>query len=64
MSEDILVGLASVVAIGISAQWLAWRTKLPAILMLLAFGIIAGPVTGFINPDKLMGDLLQPFVSY
>lgn len=63
MSEDILVGLASVVAIGISAQWLAWRTKLPAILMLLAFGIIAGPVTGFINPDKLMGDLLQPFVS-
>lgn len=63
MSEEILVGLASVVAIGISAQWLAWRTKLPAILMLLAFGIIAGPVTGFINPDKLMGDLLQPFVS-
>lgn len=63
MSEEILVGLASVVAIGISAQWLAWRTKLPAILMLLAFGIIAGPITGFLDPDKLLGDLLQPFVS-
>jgi NhaP-type Na+/H+ or K+/H+ antiporter len=63
MNEELLVGLASVVALGISAQWLAWRTKLPAILVLLLFGIIAGPVTGFLNPDNLMGDLLSPFVS-
>ena len=63
MNEEILIGLASVIALGISAQWLAWRTKLPAILVLLTFGIIAGPFTGFINPDKLMGDLLSPFVS-
>ncbi len=63
MNEEILVGLASVAALGISAQWLAWKTKLPAILVLLAFGIIAGPVTGFLDPDFLMGDLLQPFVS-
>lgn len=63
MSEYIAVGLASVLALGISAQWLAWRTKLPAILLLLGFGIIAGPVTGLLDPDKLMGDLLSPFVS-
>ena len=63
MEEEILVGLAIVIALGISAQWLAWRSKLPAILVLLAFGIIAGPVTGLIDPDHLMGDLLGPFVS-
>ena len=63
MSEYIAVGLASVLALGISAQWLAWRTKLPAILLLLGFGIIAGPLTGLLDPDKLMGDLLTPFVS-
>ncbi len=63
MSEYIAIGLASVLALGISAQWLAWRTKLPAILLLLGFGIIAGPVTGLLDPDKLMGDLLTPFVS-
>lgn len=63
MNEQILVGLAGVIALGISAQWLAWRTKLPAILVLLVFGIIAGPVTGLLDPDKLMGDLLSPFVS-
>lgn len=63
MSEYIAIGLASVLALGISAQWLAWKTKLPAILLLLSFGIIAGPVTGLLDPDKLMGDLLSPFVS-
>lgn len=63
MDEHILVGLASVIALGITAQWLSWRTKLPAILMLLVFGIVAGPVTGFIDPDELMGKLLTPFVS-
>lgn len=63
MDEYFLVGISSVIALGISAQWLAWRTKLPAILLLLVFGIIAGPVTGWINPDKLLGDILSPFVS-
>lgn len=63
MNENILVGLAGVLSLGISAQWLAWRTKLPAILLLLGFGIVAGPITGFINPEELMGDLLSPFVS-
>jgi len=63
MSEYIAIGLASVLALGISAQWLAWKSKLPAILLLLGFGIIAGPVTGLLDPDKLMGDLLSPFVS-
>lgn len=48
---------------GFVAQWIAWRTKLPAILFLLAAGIVLGPLTGFVNPDALMGDLLFPFVS-
>jgi NhaP-type Na+/H+ or K+/H+ antiporter len=63
MSETLLVGLSAIIAIGVSAQWLAWRTKLPAILVLLIFGILAGPVTGFIDPDQIFGDLLSPFVS-
>ncbi len=63
MSDYILIGLTSVLALGISAQWIAWRTKFPAILVLLGVGIVSGPVTGLIDPDKLMGDLLSPFVS-
>lgn len=63
MSENFILGLALILIIGISAQWIAWRLKLPAILLLLISGIIAGPVTGIINPDILFGNSLFPFVS-
>lgn len=49
---------------GISAQWLAWRLKQPAIVLLLLIGIVAGPsVAGLINPDQIFADLLFPVIS-
>lgn len=63
MSEKDLIELASIVVIGVTAQWLAWRFKFPSILFFLVFGFIAGPVLNFIHPDSLMGDLLLPIVS-
>lgn len=47
----------------LAAQWLAWLIRLPAILPLLLFGLILGPLTGVLNPDALFGDLLFPLVS-
>ncbi|OQX92325.1 MAG: hypothetical protein B6D58_03490 [candidate division Zixibacteria bacterium 4484_95] len=63
MTEHLLVGLASIIVLGITAQWLSWRLHLPVILLLLVFGIVAGPITGIVNPDELFGDLLFPLVS-
>ena len=63
MQQTIIIGLAIIVVLGIAAQWLAWRFKIPAILLLLIFGFVAGPVTGLIHPDELFGELLFPFVS-
>jgi len=63
MAESILIGIASVFFFGVGAQWLGWRLKLPAILLLLISGLLAGPVLGLVNPDELMGDLLTPFIS-
>ena len=69
MDEHVLVGLTAVVALGVGAQWLAWRLRLPSILLLLAFGFIAGPVARglwpefAISPDDLFGKLLLPVVS-
>ncbi|UCG54347.1 MAG: sodium:proton antiporter [Dehalococcoidia bacterium] len=63
MAENLLLGLASIIVLGIGAEWLAWRLRLPSILLLLIFGFIAGPITGFLNPDLLLGDLLLPIVS-
>lgn len=63
MNEELLVGLTAIVVLGIGAQWLAWRLRLPAILLLLVTGLIAGPATGFLDPDALLGDVFFPLVS-
>jgi uncharacterized integral membrane protein len=43
MAEHVLVGLASIIILGITAQWLAWEFHLPAILLLLVFVIRPEP---------------------
>ncbi len=58
-----LLGLASIIVIGIAAQWLSWRLRLPAIFLLLLAGFLAGAVTGWIDPDALLGEALFPVVS-
>ena len=60
---NIALVLTAVVVLGVLAHWLAWRLKLPAILFLLLIGIIAGPVTGWVDPDLLYGEALFPVVS-
>ena len=40
--DERLVVFTCVLFIGILAQWLAWRLKLPSILLLLAFGFLGG----------------------
>ncbi|MGB7406086.1 MAG: sodium:proton antiporter [Pacificimonas sp.] len=60
---DLTVKLAAIGAIGITAQWVAWRTGWPAIALMLLGGILAGPVTGYINPLEDFGDLYQPAIK-
>lgn len=55
------IALAMIIVLGVGAQWLAWKIRIPSILLLLIFGILAGPVmrsvfegTPFaIDPDTL-----------
>lgn len=63
LTELVLTGFASIIVIGILAQWIAWRIGLPSILLLLLFGFISGPVTGFIEPDVIFGPMLFPLIS-
>jgi NhaP-type Na+/H+ or K+/H+ antiporter len=63
MNQSVVVSLAGIGLVAIVCQWLAWRVKLPAILFLLAAGIVAGPVSGWLIPETLFGGLLFPVVS-
>ncbi|MFL1404452.1 cation:proton antiporter [Marinobacter sp. M1N3S26] len=63
MSVSIVLVLASIGVASLFCQWLAWRLRMPAILFLLAGGIAAGPVLGWLQPEPLFGDLLFPMIS-
>jgi NhaP-type Na+/H+ or K+/H+ antiporter len=41
--------LASIIVLGIFAQWIAWRMKLPAILPLILIGLAVGPLSTLWN---------------
>ena len=58
-----VVAIAIIGALGIGAQWLAWRLRLPAIVLMLAAGVLAGPVTGLVDPADVFGDLLRPLIA-
>ncbi len=61
MEPAVLFALIGV--LGIGSQWLAWRLRLPAIVLMLLAGILAGPVTGLIHPQENFGELFRPIVS-
>jgi len=42
LNQQLFVYLASILPLGVAAQWLAWRFRLPSILLLLAFGFGLG----------------------
>ncbi|MEP0189225.1 MAG: sodium:proton antiporter [Erythrobacter sp.] len=67
MESQALV-IAMIGVLGIGAQWIAWRTGWPAIVLMLAAGFLAGPVAGelgfrLIDPKAAFGDFLEPAIG-
>jgi NhaP-type Na+/H+ or K+/H+ antiporter len=62
-TNQILFGLGLVLVLAVSSQLVARRLALPAIVVLLPAGFIAGIATDDVHPDALLGPLYQPFVS-
>jgi NhaP-type Na+/H+ or K+/H+ antiporter len=54
---------AAVGVVGMMSQWLAWRFRIPAIILLLTAGLAFGPVSGLLIPAKILGPLIQPMVA-
>lgn len=61
--HHIILAIVTVTGLGIAAQWVAWKFKLPAIVLLAAFGLIMGPGLGLIDPSADFGVYLRPVVS-
>ena len=61
--NDVAMKLAVIGGAGILAQWVAWRLRLAAIVLLLAAGFVIGPVTGFLDPVRDFGEIYKPIVG-
>lgn len=62
--ENTLVGqIALIAGLGLAAQWLAWRFHIPAIVLLALAGLLACPVTGWLDPEADFGALMRPIVG-
>ncbi len=58
-----VTAFALVGALGVGSQWLAWRLRMPAIVLMLLAGLAVGPGLGLFDPQTDIGPLMKPMVS-
>lgn len=58
-----VMAFALIGALGVGSQWLAWRLRMPAIVLMLVAGVLIGPVTGVLDPSRDIGVLMSPMIS-
>jgi len=46
-----MIELAGIIVLGILAQWVAWKFKIPAILPLILIGLFVGPISTLLSED-------------
>ncbi len=58
-----ITGIAAVLFLGMAAQWLAWRIRVPAILVLLGTGLALGPGLRLLDVEQMLGHNLETVVG-
>jgi len=62
-TDQVLLGVALTLALAVGSQILASRLQIPALIVLLPAGFIAGTLTDVVDPQQLFGAAFQPMVS-
>ena len=62
-TNQLLLGIGLVLVLAVGSQLLARTLQVPAIVVLLPVGFVAGILTKDVQPSHLLGPLYQPFVS-
>ena len=63
METGVAAAVLCIAGAGVASQWLAWRFRLPAIVLLFGFGLVAGPGLQLIRPSAVAGSALKPLVG-
>ena len=62
-TDQVLFGVGLIVVLAVGSQVLASRLRIPALIILLPAGFIAGVLTTDVDPQRLLGAAFQPLVS-
>lgn len=62
-ADQVLLGVGLIVVLAVGSQVLAAWLRIPALIVLLPAGFIAGALTSDVNPVRLFGPAFQPLVS-
>ena len=62
-TDQTLGGLGLMLVLALACRLVSGRLRLPAIILLLPVGFVAGAATDDVHPDALLGNAYQPLVS-
>lgn len=60
---EILNAFGIIIFFATLCQYLAWKSKVPAIVLLTITGLILGPLTNTVKPSEIFGDLFHIFIE-
>jgi NhaP-type Na+/H+ or K+/H+ antiporter len=58
-TDQVLLGMGLILVLAVGSQVLARRLRIPALIILLPAGFIAGTLTSDVNPQRLLGPAFQ-----
>lgn len=62
-ASSALAGLVALLGLGLAAQVVAARMRIPSIVLLVIVGFVVGPMLDLIDPEAMFGNAVVPFVS-
>lgn len=62
-TDEVLFGVGLTFVLAVGSQILASRARIPALIVLLPAGFVAGALTDDIHPERLLGAAFEPLVS-
>jgi NhaP-type Na+/H+ or K+/H+ antiporter len=62
-TDQILFGVGLILVLAVGSQVLGSKLRIPALIIMLPAGFIAGALTTDVNPERLLGPAFSPLVS-
>lgn len=63
MNHIVLQTLGIVFFLGMVSQWIAWKFRIPVIILLTLLGLLFGPILGLLQPVQVFGDILPSLIE-